>query len=79
MGYGYRLRLRGKLAVVLDRPGSHRVLVWTMVPSLIYRESHSICFAAISDKGSPNTYYISFSSMKSGGETNRRVDENNEE
>jgi len=29
MYFGCRLRLRGKLAVVLDIPGSHKVLTWT--------------------------------------------------
>jgi len=31
MGFECRLRLRGKLAVVPDTSGSHRVLVWTLV------------------------------------------------
>jgi len=31
MGFGSRLRLRGKLAVALDTPGSHRGLVWILL------------------------------------------------
>ena len=40
MGFECWLRLSGKLPVVPDTLGSHRVLVWTLVCWWIYRESH---------------------------------------